>query len=372
MESDSLLGAVSEASAGEGGSVRGKRSSAEGPASAELADFTSRIETRQLFPLWERLEDLLPVEPVVKARPHIWRHSDTHPLLLESGRLIGELEAERRVLILENPGLAGESSVCESLFAGLQVLMPGEVAPPHRHSPAALRFILDSRSGYTTVNEEKVDMKPGDLILTPSWTWHGHHNEGEEPVIWLDVLDLPAVRSLGPRFAEHRNDVLVDEGSRDRSLLRYGMNMAPVDADESQLRSPLRYAYTQSREVLDRLVRSNGLHAAHGAKMEYANPTNGGPVLPSISAYLQLLPEGFTGERYRTTEGAVYCVVEGNGSVVVDSPRGRFELEYRPKDIFVIPCWHRHAFSATRETVLFSAGNRAAQACFGLWRAVCG
>ena len=352
--------------------MRNKRGSGHGPARAELADFSSRIQTVQLCPLWERLKDLLPAEPVVKSRPHFWRYTEIRPLLLESGRLIGELEAERRVLILENPGLAGESSVCESLFAGLQVLMPGEVAPPHRHSPAALRFILDTGSAYTTVNEEKVDMDFGDLILTPSWTWHGHCNEGDQPVIWLDVLDLPAVRALGPRFAEYRKDVLIDTDLRDRSHLRYGMNMAPVGADASQLRSPLRYAYTRSRRALDHLIRNSEPHPVHGAKMEYVNPTNGGPVLPSVSAYLQLLPEGFRGDPYRTTEGAVYCVLEGNGGVTVDSPEGRFAFEYRPKDIFVIPCWHRHAFTATSETVLFSAGNAAAQAQLGLWRAASG
>ncbi len=84
--------------------------------------------------------------------PHIWRYQELRSELLESAALISAEEAERRVLYLGNPGLGGQAAVTDALFAGLQLIMRGEVAPAHRHTPSALRFIVEGSSAYTALN----------------------------------------------------------------------------------------------------------------------------------------------------------------------------------------------------------------------------
>ena len=116
--------------------------------------------------------------------------------------MITAKEAERRVLVLENPGLRGQSRATHSLYAGLQLVLPGEIAPAHRHSQSALRFIISGDGAYTAVDGERVTMHVGDFIITPSWTWHDHGNR--QTVIWMDVLDLPIVELLDAQFMDGR------------------------------------------------------------------------------------------------------------------------------------------------------------------------
>ena len=334
-----------------------------------LEDYYTRIARRQLAPLWERLAKLVPPEPEIDAVPHLWDYDALRPILLESAELIAEEEAERRVLILENPGLSGQSAVTNTLFAGLQLIMPGEIAPSHRHTPAALRFIIEGQDAYTSVNGEKADMTPGDLILTPSWCWHDHGHEGQDPVVWLDVLDLPLLKALGSRFVEHnREQRELKRSGSDENLHRYGMNMAPVDSERSRGTSPIRYSFERAREALEKMKAHNEWDESLGLKMEYIDPMTGGSVMPTLSAFLQLLPSGFSGTRYQCSEGAVYNVVSGRGSVTVGTDENKEMFSYKPNDVFAIPCWCAHAFAATEEAVLFSASDRGLQTQLGVWR----
>ena len=155
------------------------------------ADYYGRIDEYNMAPLWEVLHKLLAHEPVTEATPHLWNYDSLRPSLMESADVISTEEAERRVLILENPSMRGKSCITEALYAGLQLIMPGEIAATHRHSPAALRFIVEGSRAYTAIDGEKAYMEPGDLILTPSWVWHDHGHDGEVPVVWLDGLDIP-------------------------------------------------------------------------------------------------------------------------------------------------------------------------------------
>ena len=136
-----------------------------------------------LAPLWSVLQGLVPAEPVPAAKPWCWRWQDVYPQLLRSGELITTEEAERRVLVLENPGLPGRSQVTDTLYGGLQLILPGEVAPAHRHTQSALRFVLHGDGAYTAVDGEKTRMRRGDFIITPHWTWHDHGHQGDEPVV---------------------------------------------------------------------------------------------------------------------------------------------------------------------------------------------
>ena len=168
----------------------------------ERAAFYRRAAEHSLAPLWEVLHGLVTPTPRTPCVPALWRYDEIRPFLMEAGRLITAREAERRVLILRNPGMQGQAAVTRSLFAGLQLILPGEVAPAHRHTQSALRFVIEGKGAYTSVDGERTTMHPGDFIITPSWTWHDHGNDGDGPMVWLDGLDIPIVTLLDASFAE--------------------------------------------------------------------------------------------------------------------------------------------------------------------------
>lgn len=191
--------------------------------------YYQHISGQNLTPLWESLHHLVPKTPNATCAPAYWNYQEIRPLLMKSGELIGAKEAIRRVLVLENPALRGQSSITSSLYAGLQLIMPGEVAPSHRHNQSALRFVVEGEGAFTAVDGERTAMRAGDFILTPQWRWHDHGNPGNEPVVWLDGLDLPLVNYLGCGFAEDypedQQPVTRKEGDY---LPRYAANMLPL------------------------------------------------------------------------------------------------------------------------------------------------
>ena len=332
----------------------------------ERKSFYERIERDSLAPLWEVLGNLVPQRPVTPCVPAYWNYAQVRPYLLEAGRLITAREAERRVLILENPGLRGASSITHSLYAGLQLILPGEVAPSHRHSQSALRFVVEGEGAYTAVDGERTTMHPGDFIITPSWTFHDHGNPGADPVIWLDGLDIPMVAFFDAGFAErHPQEVQPVTKPEGHALARYGANMLPLEHTTDTRTTPiLNYPYARSREALEQLRRGGHPDSCHGFKMQYTNPATGGFAMPTIGAFIQLLPAGFGGAAYRATDGTVYCVVEGHGRSVV----GSSTFAWGPHDVFVVPSWCKVAHQATDDAVLFSFSDRPVQTALDLWR----
>ena len=332
----------------------------------ERQGFYARIDQHDMTPLWEVLGSLVipqPNSPCVAAQ---WRYDAIRDYLLEAGRLITAKEAERRVLILENPALRGQSAITHTMYCGLQVIMPGEVAPSHRHTQSALRFVIEGEGAYTAVNGERVTMRRGDFIITPSWTWHDHGNPGDEPVIWMDGLDIPLIRMLDASFAERLGEetqpVTQPEGD---ALTRYGNNMLPVDWEPTTKTSPVfHYPYDRSREALDKLARSGPLHPAHGVKMQFINPASGGSAIPTMGTFMQLLPKGFKGNGERVTDGTIYNVVEGRGRTTI----GERTFDWGPRDIFVAPSWLPVSHEADDDAVLFSYSDRPVQKALGLWR----
>jgi gentisate 1,2-dioxygenase len=329
-------------------------------------DYYGRIDQFHLAPLWEVLHKLLLREPTTKATPHVWKYDGLRSHLLESAEVISAEEAERRVLILENPSMRGESCITEALYGGLQLIMPGEVAPAHRHSPSALRFIIEGTGAYTAINGEKAYMERGDLILTPSWVWHDHGHEGDVPVVWLDGLDIPFVKYLGPVFAEpYPAERFPDAHAPGDNVARYGANMLPFGAQVETRHSPIfHYRYTETRAALERLAKSKEFDACHGVKMEYVNPATGGPVMSTIGCYMQRLPKGFRGATYQSTAAWVYNVVEGHGRTKV----GDTVLEWGPRDVFVIPEWYPHHHEASDDAYLFSFSDLPIHRKMGLFR----
>jgi gentisate 1,2-dioxygenase len=328
--------------------------------------YYKRIAAKNLTPLWEMLSALVPERPQSPCVPHLWRYDEIRPWLMESGTLITAKEAVRRVLILENPGLPGSSAITQSLYAGLQLILPGEVAPSHRHTQSALRLIVEGSGAYTAVEGERATMHPGDFIITPSWTWHDHGNPASGPVVWLDGLDIPLVRFFDCGFAE--NDTQESQPVRRAdgdALARYGNNLLPVDYEPRGLSSPVfAYPFARTRETLEHLRRSEAPHPAHGHKMQFINPATGGFAMPTIAAFIQLLPAGFAGRAWRGTDGTVFHVIEGRGSARIAGK----DYAFGPRDTFVVPSWQPCNLAASADTVLFSFSDRPVQRALGLWR----
>jgi gentisate 1,2-dioxygenase len=251
------------------------------------------------------------------------------------------------------------------MFAGVQMIMPGEVAPAHRHVSSAIRFILDGEGAYTAVEGEKAFMSPGDFVITANWAPHDHGNPSDKPMLWLDVLDFPAVNFYEASFAEHFDDAMQTTTRKDGdSLSFYGSGVLP-DGTPAMNRSPvINYTYARTRPIVERMMQSGDIDKRHGARVRYANPVTGGPVLPTMGAYLAMLPKGFKGESYRSTDGTVFVCAEGRGTTTVDGE----VLEWGKNDVFVVPPWKRYSHNAADLSVLFSISDRPAQEALGIWR----
>jgi NitT/TauT family transport system substrate-binding protein len=235
-------------------------------ANSDYGRFVDEVKDMSLFPLWERVSGLKPGTQCVPAH---WSYAEVRPQLIRACELVTKKEASRRVLCLENPSLRGTTFVCDSLFAGLQIILPGEVAPSHRHTPSALRFIVEGEGAYTAVAGEKLPMKPGDFVVTPAWAWHDHGNHGTAPVVWLDGLDTPFARFFGAAFyepyPEEKQPLDRPEGE---SISVYGMNLIPDEFHSDGHSTPvLIYPYERTRAALDSRARGQ---AASGARLQAA------------------------------------------------------------------------------------------------------
>lgn len=329
-------------------------------------EFYQRLATHNMAPLWSVLDSLVTSEPETRCLPAIWHYQQVRPFIAEAGDLISAEEAERRVLILENPGMPGESRITQSLYAGLQLILPGEVAPAHRHTQSALRFVVEGQGAYTAVNGERTEMCVGDFVITPSWSWHDHGNETEQPMVWLDGLDIPIARFLGVSFAEKYQQQLQQPSLPvGNSQARYGNGLLPVNQTTESSASPVfNYPYARTRESLLALAQTDELHPAYGIKLKYSNPITGDFAIPTMGTFMQWMPAGFNSRRYRSTDSCVYSVVEGSGRTRV----GGLVLEWQAQDTFVIPGWVAHQHECESDAMLFSFSDRPVQQKLGLWR----
>ena len=342
---------------------------------AERESFYAKIDPYNLASLWERVHSSVTTGPNSLAKPAHWNYDDhVRPFLMQAGGLITAKEATRRVLILENPGLRGRASITQSLFAGLQLLLPGEVAPAHRHTQSALRFIIEGKGAYTAVEGERTVMEPGDFVITPNWAWHYHGNETQQPTVWLDGLDTPIIRLLDANFTEMAD---ADQQQLTRpvgdSLARYEANRSPVDWRPSSRNSPVFvYPYAKSREALVTMEQNSDPDPCHGYKMRFINPASGNAPMPIIGAFMQLLPNTFITAPYRSTDGAIYSVVEGEGETSGDTicpleATGRI----RGAIMVVAPSPSQvrgHAFQLLRPSVAADIGGLARRAMDIEWR----
>ncbi|MBV8149983.1 MAG: cupin domain-containing protein [Candidatus Eremiobacteraeota bacterium] len=289
-------------------------------------------------PLWTVMHEMVPPEPNPKAVPHVWRYDELRPLLGRAGRLIGAEQAERRVLMLVNPALRPPFTT-DTLFGGLQLILPGETAPAHRHTAFALRFIIEGSRGFTAVGGEKVTMERGDMILTPSWEFHDHGHEGTGEMVWLDGLDLPLWRAIPVNFAEG-----------------YGEPRYP-SAPASGV-SRLKFPWAEMQAALD---------AAPGewATAPYRARDADRPISSRIAASGERISAGARSPLRRETTSAVYHVYEGEGVTRV----GERELRWRARDTFAIPAWMPYAHAADTNAYLFRFDDRPLIDALGVYRA---
>lgn len=333
---------------------------------AARQDYYRRIGERNMTPLWSVLHDLVTPEPRREMQVACWRFEAIRDLLYEAGDLITAREAERRALILENPAWPGQSRITHTLYAALQLIMPGDVAPAHRHTQSALRFVIDGEGAFTAVDGEKTLMRRGDFVITPNWTWHDHGNDSDQPMIWLDGLDIPIVYYMNASFAE--------QGAADRQELtkpvgdahaRYGSGLLPADyRARPHGTSPIfNYTYETSRAALAELAEAGQFDACHGIKMRYAHPGTGGWAIPTIATHLQLLRGGVETAPYRSTDATVFVVVEGSGHSMIGEER----IDWGPNDLFCVPTWTWTTHRPDCEAVLFSYSDRGIQEKLDLW-----
>ncbi len=329
------------------------QASAAGKGDAWAPDFMDKLDKAKVRGLWGQYDNIVSVEPIAPDDPIHWAWKELQPLAERAARDVTIADAERRVLMLINPDFGTGITTTTNLFAGIQIMNPGDHAPLHWHTASALRFVMEGSGGATIVNGKRCDMEKGDLILTPNKTWHEHINEGNEKVIWFDGLDLPLTGGLGV-FSGRGNpeEFPADTSTLSDASFAFG-GMVPDTGREQTSYSPLfRYPWTTTLEALAVLPA-----AKDGSKrLRYTNPMTGGPVIPTLDSFVWELAAGSDTQAYRTTSNAIYLVVEGEGTSQV----GEKTFEWQTNHVFTAPHWnwvsHRAAGGTAR---LFMLTDRA-------------
>lgn len=336
-------------------------------ADAELDDLYEQLAEKNLQPLWE-LTGLLTPQPAVRSVAHRWAGRDLRGLGARAGDLVPVGRGgDRRVLACSNPGLDGAPYAVSTLWAAVQFLNGHEAAPAHRHTPAALRFVIEGSGVFTLVDGDPVFMGTGDLILTPSWTFHEHRNPTGRPMIWVDVLDLPVVAALDAVFFEQGPSEAPDTAVSDRSTseLWYGAGagLAPVPGPPLPAhRSPLlAYRWTDTdRALTDQLAATGADHA----RIRYTDPVRGGDVMPTMRCEMDRIRAGGRTETAQQTGGRVATVLHGNGRMRI----GARTFDVEAGDILAVPSWTPWSAEAERELDVFSTSDAPVLEALGLFR----
>ncbi|MGV6477386.1 cupin domain-containing protein [Azotobacter vinelandii] len=288
-------------------------------------DYYGKLVANNTLPLWPSLRAVLPYgKPVRRTQPVIWRYADIRPDLLRAGELTPIEKAERRVLVLCNPGLGLENmQATASIYIGLQLIQPGETAPNHKHSPSAVRFVVEGEGGFTVVNGEKLPMEKGDLILTPPGLWHEHGHEGKGPVVWLDALDLPVIYGIEASYCIEGGSQVIDKAvGHCTARYRQGGLLPYASLDRRTSYPLLRFPWKEVRESLQQLAAV----CAKGelVQLAYVNPETGTECLPTLGFSAIMLRPGEEITLPRRSASAVVHVVEGEGHALVDDAQHRF------------------------------------------------
>jgi gentisate 1,2-dioxygenase len=292
--------------------------------STDLDRLQHDIRDHLMVPGWNRPGDA-PIweSPVGNFRPAVWRYDAARDFLDRAAGLVSLDLAERRNLIMANPREGNTYPSTRTHVLAYQMLLPGERARTHRHSPHAGRLVLESDGAYTVIDGAKVAMKRGDVVLTPGWHWHGHGHDGQAAAYWIDFLDVPLVQLLEPMFFEPWPDGVQQEEAETRD-------------------SPMLFSYEETERRL--AAASADPSGRYGRRVEL-----GSPALPTIGLFVHRYEPGFASTPYRTTANYQYCVIEGSGTSVIDG----HEVRWSPGDVVVVPGWHQQQhISADGATLL--------------------
>lgn len=302
-----------------------------------LDELYAALTPLNITPGWHKKPSLWD-EPRKTYLPMHWSYRTGRAALDAAGRLIDTSLAERRNLILFNPVEGNTYATTRTIITAYQMILPGERARSHRHSPNALRLILDSAPGtYTTVDGVKVPMETGDVVLTPGWMWHGHGNEGSAPAYWIDYLDVPLVHLLEPMFYEQHPDEYETVAS-------------------SGTDSPLLFRWAEIQKQL-----RTALHDPNGC---FGRTIELHHEMPTLGLHMMALDSGARTEQLRTTASNVYSVVKGRGTTTVDGVRFPWEFG----DVISAPSWRPHFHEADEDAVLFRVTDEPVLRALGFLR----
>lgn len=281
-------------------------------------EYRSELTKLNLVPLWPSLRAVLPPhKPQPNTKATSWKYSSIRPLLMQAGDLTPIEKAERRVLVLANPGHGLEKmQASAAMYLGMQLLLPGEWAPAHRHTPNAVRMIVEGEGAYTTVDGEKCVMSRGDLILTPTGLWHEHGHDGKDPVVWLDVLDLPLVYFLEASYHVDGKKQDVNPGSGDAAYSRGGVVPTQVFERSNKSYPMLRYPWAEVKAALVKLGKDQP--DLDMVQVTYINPETGTDAQNILGYYALMLRPGQKLNLPVRSPAMVFHVIEGGAKVAIE------------------------------------------------------
>ncbi|WP_181348080.1 cupin domain-containing protein [Thalassobacillus sp. CUG 92003] len=341
--------------------------------SKEVQEFDEDIKQHHLGPLWHAIPMLASKEPNQSVKPYLWKWKLIKEKLEDATEIFTpERGGERRAIYLQNPGLEnrepyGWGSTTSTMYVAVQLILPGETAPSHRHTQSALRFIKEGDGAYSIVDGERLFMEEGDFLSTPKGRWHGHSQPGDKPMFWIDVLDIPTIYFLNGSFFEGHPDGIENPSLPDNySARKYAGGQVRPPQDRDSEHTPLgAYKWEQTKQALDSMSDFEP-DPYDGFSVEYLSPSNGETAHPNISSRIQKLEPGFHSKAHRHTSSTVVHVFKGQGYTVIDNVR----FDWEEGDLLVIPnwAWHEHVATSTGNTYLFTVSDLPMMEKFGLER----
>ncbi len=337
----------------------------------ELLAYYDELDQHHVGALWTVANKIEPWQPVSQSVPVVWRYQALRAQVLRSLELVTPEKAGRRVIYLNNPGRRDVSAAVGWLYAGLQVMNPGEIAHSHRHSASAIRFIMEGTGAYTVVDGHKMTLGANDFVLTPNGTWHEHAVAPEgSPCIWQDGLDIPFVNAMEANFFEVHPELsqAVTYPVDDMTKTWGNPGLTPSGGNWTKGYSPmLKYEWLPTYEALNQYASCSDGSPFDGVLMEYVNPATNGPVMRTLGASMQLLRPGEHTQAHRHTGSFLYHVAKGRGHSVINGQR----YDWQERDIFCVPswAWHEHVnASASDDACLFCLSDLPVMRALGLYR----